>query len=160
VIKKHYTLTLDIAVTVRDFIETRPEAARSRLEKSASKSDQEWQARQARLYESLIAHPEVLEDLCRCYAIDSLDDAWMQALRKRFDVKEDEEVVLPAINSLPQSDQKYWETVLSAGLFPENSELIAKCFCARLVSARIKDEGAAHLLSCVVTIPPAGAKTR
>ena len=144
-VRRYYTLILDIAVDVEDFRNTTSRVAGSQAGKLVSTNDQdvEWRARQARLYDSIISQSEVLEDLCRCYAIDSLEDNLTQDLRKRFDVKEDEEVVLPAISSLSKSDQKYWQRVLSAGLFPENSELISGRIQTRLLSAQIRRVDAA-----------------
>jgi hypothetical protein len=141
-LEKHYRVTLDFKVLVRDIT---PEVCQESFffnneSKSASEpSFQEFIERQRRLYQLLRNNPSLLEQYLLTALTQEAGNCVYESLPDAFDAKEEEDILVALYKSMAEEDVRYFDECREIGVLDENLELIYAAVKVEWVGAELQE---------------------
>jgi hypothetical protein len=82
-----------------------------------------WVGLQKRLFAALLNDPSRVEQVCRRALLDA-SELDLSYLRKKFDVPEEDDLLIQSFNELPLSDAARWKESSRGEMFYEDSEFV------------------------------------
>lgn len=148
-IQRRFRLTMEFGAQVQDFNdENFVNDLRHYANFDEILADREWleytKAFQERLYQAVVSRPDLVSALLRGCVIVEADDCTEQLSRES---PNDEEIMQPAFEALPGSDQRKWKEIIENEVFSENSEHVWKRFSAWPISAELTDLDSGEVVS-------------
>jgi hypothetical protein len=130
-LEKHYRVTMDFRMLVRPIT---PEVCQESLFFNAKVSPEEEPIylenveRLRRLYKLLLDNPKVLEEFLLYVITQEAGHFAYEGLTDAFDAKDEEELLVPLLQSMAEEDRRYFEECRHLQVLSENTELIASAF--------------------------------
>jgi hypothetical protein len=140
--ERHYRVTLDFRMLVRDIT---PEVCQESFffnDQSESSSEpyfKEIIERQQRLYQLLRNNPSLLEQYLLTALTLEAGSCVYESLPDAFDVREEEEILIPLYKSMEKEDVRFFEECREMKAFDENTELISAAVKVEWVGAEVQE---------------------
>jgi hypothetical protein len=141
-LERHYRVTLDFRMLVRDIT---PEVCQESLSfndqcNSAGEPKlQEFIERQRRLYQLLRNNHPLLEQYLLSALTQEAGNCVYESLPDAFDVREEEEILIPLYQSMAEEDVRYFDECREIGVLDENLELIYAAVKVEWVGAEVQE---------------------
>lgn len=139
-LEKHYRVMLDFRMLVRPITQ---EVCQESFFFKAKDSPEEEPIyhenveRLRRLYKLLLDNPKVLEEYLLYVITQEAGHFAYEGLTDAFDAKDEEELLVPLLESMAEEDRQYFEECRQLQALSENTELIAAAFKVEWVGAEI-----------------------
>lgn len=140
--ERHYRITLDFRMLVRDITAEVCQEGQSRNDPNNSDAEpdlQEFIERQRRLYRLLRNNPSLLEQFLLIVLTNEAGNCVYESLPDAFDVMEKEEILVPLYQSMTEEDVRYFEESRENEVFDENVELISAAMKVEWVGAELQE---------------------
>jgi hypothetical protein len=141
-LEKHYRVTLDFKVLVRDIT---PEVCQESFffnnesDSSGEPYYQEIIERQRRLYYLLRNNPSLLDQYLLTALTLEAGSCVYESLPDAFDVREEEEILVPLYKSMEKEDVRFFDECREMKAFDENTELISAAVKVEWVGAEVQE---------------------
>lgn len=141
-LEMHYRVTLDFRVLVRAIT---PEVCQESFffnDKNASVGEADFQEnieRQRRLYKLLRDNRQLLEQYLLSALTQEAGNCVYEGLSDAFDVKEEDELLLPLYKSMAEEDVRFFDECREQGALDANTELITAAVKVEWVGAEVEE---------------------
>jgi hypothetical protein len=139
-LERYYRVTMDFRMLARPIT---PEVCQESLFFNAKVSPEEEPIylenveRLRRLYKVLLDNPKVLEEYLLYVITQEAGHFAYEGLTDAFDAKDEEELLVPLLQSMVEEDRCFFEECRQLQALSENTELIAAAFKVEWVGAEI-----------------------
>jgi len=137
--EKHYRMTLDFRVLIGELEEVKRDG-------DDREHTLEHRERQRRLLRALLRDEKVLDEFMTYLVTDRVCGHTDSELDKVFGVRPEEEMLEPVYSKMGEDDARFFQEVISRGIFWDNTEQFEWCFVvdwmgANLIEIKAEREG-------------------